>query len=235
MILGLQWAQREIATFGGDKNRVSIMGHSSGAQAVDQLSLSPKTAGLFQQIVIMSGPAGMAELSRGKKWLLAGHKKLACSLCITSESNVEQSKLFAIAAGCATEDLWNAGDSFEDTIQCLRSKTTNELIIAQKAVEDDGQQFSGPMMDDEDGILPESVAALMSKRRPYRMLIGTTNKEFRIGAMLVDDGVVNKQLLLSACVLMAKNKGFVHPVAVGRACAEDYSKRRQFLIHQYRQ
>jgi carboxylesterase type B len=65
MIHGLRWTQREIGAFGGDKSKVSIMGHSSGSAAIDLISLSPKTGGLFNQVIPMSGPAGMSTLRTG--------------------------------------------------------------------------------------------------------------------------------------------------------------------------
>uniref|UniRef100_A0A914V9A8 Carboxylic ester hydrolase n=1 Tax=Plectus sambesii TaxID=2011161 RepID=A0A914V9A8_9BILA len=206
IILGLQWTQNEIGAFGGDKNRVSIMGHSSGAQGVDQLAISPKTAGLFRQVIVMSGPVGMIELRR--------------------DANLNQSRTMAISAGCATEDLWNAGDSFEEILQCLRRKPVAELVNVQREIENTGQSFEGPMIDDADGVLPENSTALLRKRRPYQMLIGTTNREFRVAAMLVNsDGEISKPLLYIMCIFMAKTRGLKHPLAVGRACADDYSKR----------
>lgn len=63
--MGLRWIQREISSFGGDKDRVTIMGHSAGGIAADLLSLSPETVGLFHQLISMSGPAGMGILGPG--------------------------------------------------------------------------------------------------------------------------------------------------------------------------
>ncbi|GMT35046.1 hypothetical protein PFISCL1PPCAC_26343 [Pristionchus fissidentatus] len=54
ILAGLGWIQREIHNFGGDKARVTLFGHSSGACLVDTLSLSPQARGLFTQLVIGS-------------------------------------------------------------------------------------------------------------------------------------------------------------------------------------
>ncbi len=51
----LQWVQKNIASFGGDPENVTIMGQSAGAMSVQQLCLSPLTDGLFHRAVMSSG------------------------------------------------------------------------------------------------------------------------------------------------------------------------------------
>ncbi|GMR40093.1 hypothetical protein PMAYCL1PPCAC_10288 [Pristionchus mayeri] len=45
VLLALRWTGNEIANFGGDPDRVTIFGHSSGASIADALSLSPLAKG----------------------------------------------------------------------------------------------------------------------------------------------------------------------------------------------
>jgi para-nitrobenzyl esterase len=52
---GLKWLQRNIAAFGGDPANVTVVGQSAGAQAVDDLTVSPLAKGLFAKLVGMSG------------------------------------------------------------------------------------------------------------------------------------------------------------------------------------
>ncbi|HVW75381.1 MAG TPA: carboxylesterase family protein [Rhizomicrobium sp.] len=54
-IAGLQWIQRNIATFGGDPKNVTLVGQSAGAMALDLLQSSPLAHGLYAKIIALSG------------------------------------------------------------------------------------------------------------------------------------------------------------------------------------
>ncbi len=60
-IAGLQWVKRNIASFGGDPDNITIVGQSAGSMSVALLQMSPLAKGLFQRVVGMSGSpfAGM--------------------------------------------------------------------------------------------------------------------------------------------------------------------------------
>lgn len=44
-VLALQWVKENIHAFGGDPNRITLHGHSSGAMCVHLHTLSPLTVG----------------------------------------------------------------------------------------------------------------------------------------------------------------------------------------------
>ncbi|XP_035735758.1 esterase E4-like isoform X1 [Vespa mandarinia] len=53
--LGLKWVRDNIANFGGNPNKVTIVGESSGGVSVDFHILSEKSKGLFRSSIAMSG------------------------------------------------------------------------------------------------------------------------------------------------------------------------------------
>ena len=54
-IAALQWVQRNIRAFGGDPGKLTIFGQSGGAHAVNSLTASPLSKGLFRAAISQSG------------------------------------------------------------------------------------------------------------------------------------------------------------------------------------
>ncbi|HEX7873003.1 MAG TPA: carboxylesterase family protein [Sphingobium sp.] len=54
-IAALRWVRANIARFGGDPGRVTIMGQSAGAMSIALLQVSPQARGLFHRIAALSG------------------------------------------------------------------------------------------------------------------------------------------------------------------------------------
>lgn len=56
-VLALKWVKHNIAKFGGDENKISLMGQGSGAASVMYHILSPLSKGLFSGAILQSGSA----------------------------------------------------------------------------------------------------------------------------------------------------------------------------------
>ena len=54
-IYALKWLKKNIAAFGGDPERITIMGESAGAMSVQNLIYTPLAKGLFSGAIMMSG------------------------------------------------------------------------------------------------------------------------------------------------------------------------------------
>ena len=54
-ICALKWIQKNIKNFGGDPNKVTIFGHSSGGASVLFLTLMDESKGLFKRLISQSG------------------------------------------------------------------------------------------------------------------------------------------------------------------------------------
>ncbi len=54
-IMALQWIKQNIASFGGDPGRVTLMGESAGAKLISAVLVAPQSKGLFQQYIAESG------------------------------------------------------------------------------------------------------------------------------------------------------------------------------------
>ncbi len=63
-IAALEWVKRNIAAFGGDPQRVTIFGVSSGGTSVNMLMLCPRAKGLFHRAIAQSGLGGFGPFRR---------------------------------------------------------------------------------------------------------------------------------------------------------------------------
>jgi len=55
-IMALQWVNQHIAAFGGNANKITLIGQSAGAGSVAAIMAVPSTDSLYQRVILMSPP-----------------------------------------------------------------------------------------------------------------------------------------------------------------------------------
>ncbi len=59
IIEALKWIKKYIADFGGDESNITLLGQSSGGDAIAHLMISEGVEDLFQRVIIQSAPLGL--------------------------------------------------------------------------------------------------------------------------------------------------------------------------------
>ena len=102
MVLALEWVKENIGSFGGDPNRVTILGESGGGAAVFSLITSPITESLFSKAIAASGYP------------------------VSIESDYRK---FDAVYGQVIKQELNCTNGNESAIQsCLKAKTGDEIV-----------------------------------------------------------------------------------------------------------
>jgi para-nitrobenzyl esterase len=152
-VAALRWVRRNIASFGGNPDRVTLFGQSAGGASVAQLMLDPDVRGLFAGAIIQSGGGR-------NRWVpLADADKdkpsgLRAGIAFAAEQELDAPDAAALRAIPAADVLGNIG------FANLNSKT-----------------FSGPMID---GRLVKSDFVdgfIAGREAPVPLIVGSTDRE----------------------------------------------------------
>jgi carboxylesterase type B len=172
-IAALEWAQENIAAFGGDPDNVTIFGESAGAMSVGMLLAMPRAAGLFHRAIAQSGAAhhvmsvATAERVRG---ILAS--KLGVEPTCEAVAAVPVERLIAAQAELKTELV-----TYPDP-ERWGAEVVTALLPWQPVV--DGDTIPSPPLDRID----DGAGAGID------LLIGTNTDEHRL--FLASTGALNQ-------------------------------------------
>ncbi|KAI3415638.1 hypothetical protein GPALN_005235 [Globodera pallida] len=199
IIFALEWAQKEVHAFGGDPERVTVMGNSAGGSAVAYLCTSPAlTESHFQQAIISSAsPYFTNDTNRSPSKALVEHFN-----CSNSNNRT---------ADDGRRSFWPATDW--ETAECLRHVDSLELLRQQQVNEEQSHLFFvGPETDSN--LLPaRSYAALLKYWKVRPLLMMTTAKEMHR---------LEGDTLHDQCIQAIVTFGFLDTVAYG-ACIDRYN------------
>lgn len=87
LVMALEWVRDNIAAFGGDPEKVTIMGESGGGMKVSTLLAMPAAQGLFRSAIVESGSSVVGRLS---KEAAAETARLALQRLGISEGHLEE-------------------------------------------------------------------------------------------------------------------------------------------------
>lgn len=100
--MALQWVKDNIQYFGGDPDRIILMGESGGAQVVSLMCVSPLTKGLFSRAIIQSA-------------------NIVKHIYNNLDGNMALGERLAEAVNC-TKKNFTIYDHPSDVVHCMRGK-----------------------------------------------------------------------------------------------------------------
>ena len=111
-VMAFHWVQDNIAQFGGDPERITIFGQSSGSFSVSVHMLSPLSANLFQR-AIMQSESAIGFSSQPGSEILTPKQGLYCSNMLSEKVNCNN----------------QSGETINSLLLCLQSKSMEEIIV----------------------------------------------------------------------------------------------------------
>ncbi|XP_022702743.1 cholinesterase 1-like isoform X3 [Varroa jacobsoni] len=207
-VRALEWVQHNVEYFGGDPQRVTVMGHEAGAVSLGMLLLSPLCKGLLQQAVLLSG---------APNWLVDP---------MDNEDSVMKARKLARAAGCHSRSR-HPGREAQQLGQCLLKVDAARLVKAEAQVLN-GSYYSF-MPRQRDMIIPMDPVVAVAKGHvlPVDVLVGFTENEGFMQAYKLFPTLFNFERPVNLSLQDAEDI-LMQAVELFPATAKDYMKEMYF-------
>ncbi|KAH9368379.1 hypothetical protein HPB48_012691 [Haemaphysalis longicornis] len=145
-LLALRWVRDNANAFGGDADKVTIMGESAGSISVGIHLISPKSEGLFRRAVMQSGSAFSNQLKMDKA------------------RSARKARAIVTYFTCDKRENGSRNLSMKDFVACLRSKNYRDILKATESFNPTKLDGFFPVAGEE--FLPEKPGVLLERVAP---------------------------------------------------------------------
>ncbi|CAK7199063.1 hypothetical protein SEUCBS139899_001731 [Sporothrix eucalyptigena] len=170
-ILALDWVRDNIASFGGDPERITIFGQSAGAGSVRAMMASPQALGKFAAALPMSNLGGLnygtsysEYYTIAQEMTVAGNAVLKAANCTTGGANATEGK--------------STGDAIVDCLRSVPAKTLVGLSSVARYIVIDGTYITSDHLQ-----LGSVNTTVNNTAAPYALMMGTMRDD---GAPFID-------------------------------------------------
>ena len=150
-IAALRWVERNISSFGGNPDKVTIFGESAGGMNVYGLLLSPLASGLFDRAIVQSGGLPRATIAEAENLEAEGGNPAS------SSETLARLLVEAKDAKCMSEARGRARSQSPEAIAAfLRGRSLEQIFAAYKDFELAGM-IQMPMVFRDGRVLPKAA------------------------------------------------------------------------------